>query len=130
MEKEFTFLGKEMEKVSIFYGAFLIFWGFLVSVLSQSSSITSFIPAFFGLPILIFGFLTLKFPAKKKVFMHIAVLFGILAFLGGLDIMRNIGSLFDNLWADLSKLMLLITGFSYTYLCIKSFIFARKNKIR
>lgn len=130
MEKEFTFLGKEMEKVSIFYGAFLIFWGFLVSVLSQSSSITSFIPAFFGLPILIFGFLTLKFPAKKKVFMHIAVLFGILAFLGGLDIMRNIGSLFDNLWADLSKLMLLITGFSYTYLCIKSFIFARKNRIR
>ena len=130
MEKEFTFLGKEMEKVSIYYGAFLIFWGFLVSVLSQSSSITSFIPAFFGLPILIFGFLTLKFPAKKKVFMHIAVLFGILAFLGGLDIMRNIGSLFDNHWADLSKLMLLITGFSYTYLCIKSFIFARKNKIR
>ena len=130
MEKEFTFLGKEMEKVSIYYGAFLIFWGFLVSVLSQSSSITSFIPAFFGLPILIFGFLTLKFPAKKKVFMHIAVLFGILAFLGGLDIMRNIGSLFDNLWADLSKLMLLITGFSYTYLCIKSFIFARKNRIR
>lgn len=129
MEKEFTFLGKEMEKVSIYYGAFLIFWGFLVSVLSQSSSITSFIPAFFGLPILIFGFLTLKFPAKKKVFMHIAVLFGILAFLGGLDIMRNIGSLFDNLWADLSKLMLLITGFSYTYLCIKSFIFARKNRI-
>ena len=129
MEKEFTFLGKEMEKVSIYYGAFLIFWGFLVSVLSQSSSITSFIPAFFGLPILIFGFLTLKFPAKKKVFMHIAVLFGILAFLGGLDIMRNIGSLFDNLWADLSKLMLLITGFTYTYLCIKSFIFARKNRI-
>ena len=129
MEKEFTFLGKEMEKVSIYYGAFLIFWGFLVSVLSQSSSITSFIPAFFGLPILIFGFLTLKFPAKKKVFMHIAVLFGILAFLGGLDIMRNISSLFDNLWADLSKLMLLITGFSYTYLCIKSFIFARKNRI-
>lgn len=129
MEKEFTFLGKEMEKVSIYYGAFLIFWGFLVSVLSQSSSITSFIPAFFGLPILIFGFLTLKFPAKKKVFMHIAVLFGILAFLGGLDIMRNIGSLFDNHWADLSKLMLLITGFSYTYLCIKSFIFARKNRI-
>ena len=47
MEKEFTFMGKEMEKISIYYGAFLIFWGLLVSVLSQSSSITSFIPAFF-----------------------------------------------------------------------------------
>ena len=130
MEKEFTFLNKDMERISIYYGLFLIFWGFLVSVLSQSSSVTSFIPAFFGLPISILGFLTLRFPAKKKIFMHIAVLFGILAFLGGLDIFRNISSLFENLWADLSKSMLLITGFAYTYLCIKSFIFARKNRIR
>tara|TARA_B100000941_G_scaffold238865_1_gene182000 strand:+ start:480 stop:872 length:393 start_codon:yes stop_codon:yes gene_type:complete len=129
MEKEFTFMGKEMEKISIYYGAFLIFWGLLVSVLSQSSSITSFIPAFFGLPILIFGYLTLTFPSKKKLFMHIAVLFGLLAFLGGFDVMRNVSNLFDNFWADLSKFMLLLTGFAYTYLCIKSFIFARKNKI-
>ena len=61
--------------------------------------------------------------------MHIAVLFGLLAFLGGFDVMRNVGNLFDNFWADLSKFMLLLTGFAYTYLCIKSFIFARKNKI-
>jgi hypothetical protein len=31
-------------------------------------------------------------------------------------------------WADSSKLMMMITGFLFTLLCVKSFIFARKNK--
>ena len=47
-------------------------------------------------------------------------------FLGGLDVLRGISNIFDNFWADLSKLMLLFTGLTMTYLNIKSFIFARK----
>ena len=57
--KEFTFLGRSMENVSIIYGAFLIMWGFAVSFISDSDSVTSFIPSFFGIPILIFGFLSM-----------------------------------------------------------------------
>ena len=79
-------------------------------------------------PILVFGYLTLKFPNRKRVFMHIAVLFGVLAFLGGFDVMRNLNNLFENFWADLSKLMLIVSGFLFTYLCVKSFIFARKAR--
>ena len=60
--------------------------------------------------------------------MHITATFVLIVFLGGLDILRGISSLFENFWADLSKLMLLFSGLGITYLNIKSFIFARKEK--
>ena len=127
-KKEFTFMSLEMEKISIYYGIFLIVWGFVVSLLSQSNSFTSFIPSILGIPILTFGFLTLKFPERKKLFMHIVVIFGLIIALGGADIFRSLANPFANFWADLSKIMLLTTGVLFTYLCVKSFIFARKNK--
>ena len=128
--KEFTFLGKSMEKVSISYGIFLIVWGITVSFISGSDSMTSFIPTIFGLPILLFAFLTVKLPSKKKLFMHIVVTFGLIVFIGGLDFSRGLlkGTSFNNMWADTSKLMMLITGLIFTFLCVKSFIFARKKK--
>ena len=128
--KEFTFLGKSMESFSIIYGIFLIIWGVAVSSISGSNSLTSFIPSVFGLPILLFSFLTIKFPNKKKLFMHIVVTFGLIVFIGGLDFSRGLlkGTLFNNIWADTSKLMMLITGLIFTFLCVKSFIFARKNR--
>jgi len=128
--KEFTFLGRSMENVSIIYGIFLIIWGIAVSFISSSNSLTSFIPSIFGIPILLFSILSVKFPNRKKLFMHIVVTFGLIIFIGGLDFSRGLikGTSFTNMWADTSKLMMLITGLIFTYLCIKSFIFARKNR--
>ena len=128
--KKFIFLGKSMENVSIIYGIFLIIWGVGVSFISGSNSLTSYIPSMFGLPILFFAFLAIKFPNRKKLFMHIVVTFGLIVFIGGLDFSRGIikGTSFNNIWADTSKLMMLITGLVFTFLCVKSFIFARKNK--
>ena len=128
--KEFTFLGKSIEGISIIYGIFLILWGVAVSFISSSNSLTSFIPSMFGLPILLFAFLTIKFPNKKKLFMHIVVSFGLIVFIGGLDFSRGLlkGTSFNNIWADTSKLMMLITGLIFIYLSVKSFIFTRKNK--
>ena len=126
---EFKVFGINIETFSVFYGSFLIFWGLLVSFISGSNSLTSFIPSFIGLPILIFSNLSIKFTSKKKIFMHIVVLFGLIAFLGGLDFFRSImnGLVFQNAWADISKLLLLTTGGYFVYQCIKSFIFAREN---
>ena len=126
---EFKVFGLNIETFSVFYGSFLIFWGLLVSFISGSNSLTSFIPSFIGLPILIFSNLSIKFISKKKFFMHMVVLFGIIAFLGGLDFFRSIlnGTVFQNIWADISKLILLTTGGYFVYQCIRSFIFARKN---
>ena len=128
--KEFTFLGRNMESVSIIYGIFLIIWGVAVSLISSSNSLTSFIPSIFGLPILLFSILSVKFQNRKKLFMHIVVTFGLIVFIGGLDFSRGLikGTSFTNMWADTSKLMMLMTGLIFTYLCIKSFIFARKNR--
>ena len=126
---EFKIYGTTIETFSIFYGSFLIFWGVFVSFISGSDSLTSFIPSFIGLPILIFSNLSIKFSNKKKLFMHIVVFFGLIAFLGGLDFLRSIlgGTLFQNFWADISKLILLTTGGYFVYQCIRSFIFVRKN---
>tara|TARA_Y100000385_G_scaffold82096_1_gene84073 strand:- start:41 stop:436 length:396 start_codon:yes stop_codon:yes gene_type:complete len=126
-KNEYTFMGLTMENISLIYGIFLILWGIGVSYLSDSNSITSYIPSIFGLPILLFAVLALLVPSKKKLLMHIVVTFGLIIFLGGLDFFRSLGNPFENVWADSSKLMMMITGFLFTLLCIKSFIFARKK---
>ena len=127
---EFKIVGLSMEKFSIYYGLFLILWGVVISFISGSDSITSYIPTILGIPILIFSYLSIKYVSKKKVFMHIVVLFGLIIFLGGLDFIRSLatGNTFENLWADLSKIMMLITGLFFTYNCVRSFIHARKMK--
>ena len=124
--KEFLFLGANAEKLSVYYGIFLVLWGITISYLSESVSMTSYIPSFLGIPVLVFSLLALNFPNKKKLFMHITATFVVIIFLGGLDIVRGLSNLFGNFWADLSKLMLLSTGLLMTVLNIKSFIFARK----
>ena len=126
---EFKVFGLSIEYFSILFGLFLCLWGIGVSFIGDSNSLTSYIPSFIGLPIIIFSFLSVKFENKKKLFMHIVVTFGLICFLGGLDFVRSAisGNIFSNFWADLSKLMMLITGSYFTFQCIKSFIHTRKN---
>ena len=126
---EFKVFGLSIEYFSILFGLFLCLWGIGVIFIGDSKSLTSYIPSFIGLPIIIFSFLSVKFENKKKLFMHIVVTFGLICFLGGLDFVRSTisGNIFSNFWADISKLMMLITGSYFTFQCIKSFIHARKN---
>ena len=130
LEKEFKVLNLTIEKLSLLYGIFLIIWGVIISFISGSDSVTSYIPSFLGLPIFVFSYLAMRFNTKKKIFMHIVVIFGVIIFLGGIDLLRSFvnGSAFNNLWADTSKLMMLLTGFYFSYQCIRSFIFARRNQ--
>ena len=129
-KSEYKIFGLTIEYFSVFYGSFLIFWGVIISFMSGSDSLTSFIPSLIGLPILIFSNLSIRFENNKKLFMHIVALFGLIVFLGGLDFLRSLlsGSTFQNVWADISKIMMLITGAFFLYQCIKSFIHVRKNK--
>tara|TARA_B100001121_G_C18326659_1_gene451308 strand:- start:132 stop:545 length:414 start_codon:yes stop_codon:yes gene_type:complete len=127
---EFKVYGITIEKFSIIYGLFLIFFGLLVSLISNSESMTSYIPSFLGLPILIFSFVAIKFKNKKKLFMHIVVIFGLLIFFGGLDLIRSLinGNVFQNFWPDFSKFIMLISSIFFNIQCIKSFLHARNNK--
>ena len=130
LKKEFKVLNLTIENLSLYYGVFLILWGIIVSFVSGSSSATSYIPSFLGFPLVIFSYLAIKFASKKKLFMHIVVIFGLVIFLGGLDFMRSLinGYAFENFWADTSKIMMLLTGLYFLIQCVKSFIFARKNR--
>ena len=127
-EQEFKIMGLTMSQISMIVGAFLIVWagGFSIG----SKSITSWIPAMLGAPILISGILSHFLPAQRKIWMHIAVLFGLFAFLGGFRFFKALGSdagLFGNPKAAYSQLMLIIVGGAYTFMCVKSFIWARRH---
>ena len=130
IQKEYKFVGLNMQSIAILYGIFLILWGLAVHHVSSSTSYTSLIPSIMGLPILIFSLLAVIFPSRIKIMMHIVVLFGLLVALGGIDVFRSmvVGNFLNSFWADLSKIMMLLTGGFFTFLCIQSFRFARRNK--
>ena len=123
--QDFRVFSLSIEFLTTLYGLFMVIWGISISLISGSSSITSMIPAFIGGPLAFIGFLSMIKPTFRKALMHIAVVIGIIAFLGGLDFFRG---MFTNYYAGLSKLMLLITGFVYVYFCVQSFIFVRRQK--
>jgi hypothetical protein len=123
--QDFRVFSLSIEFLTTLYGLFMVIWGISISLISGSSSITSMIPAFIGVPLAFIGFISMIKPTFRKALMHIAVVIGIVAFLGGLDFFRG---MFNNYYAGLSKLMLLITGFVYVYFCVQSFIFVRQQK--
>ena len=123
--QDFRVFSLSIELLTALYGLFMVIWGISISLISGSSSITSMIPAFIGVPLAFIGFISMIKPTFRKALMHIAVVIGIVAFLGGLDFFRG---MFNNYYAGLSKLMLLITGFVYVYFCVQSFIFVRRQK--
>ena len=127
---QFKVFRMSIEFFSVLYGSFLIIWGIIISLISSSNSFTSYIPSILGLPILIFSLLSIRFINKKKTFMHIVVFFGLLILFGGFDFFRSVisGNLFNNLWGDISKLMMFLTGLFFIYQCVRSFIHARKMR--
>ena len=123
--QDFRVFSLSIEFLTTLYGLFMVIWGIAISLISGSSSITSMIPAFIGVPLAFIGFISMIKPTLRKALMHIAVVIGIIAFLGGLDFFRG---MFTNYYAGLSKLMLMVTGFVYVYFCVQSFIFVRQQK--
>ena len=125
MAEGFSVAGQSMPKLTIYYGSMLVLWGVAVSILSNSGSVTSLFPSFLGLGVLVPGILAQNNPEKKKFWMHIAVVFGLLCALGGTRFFMVMSDGIN--YASGSMLMLLITGSIYTYFCVQSFIYARKN---
>ena len=104
----------------------LVLWGIAVSILSESDSITSYFPSMLGAPILLSGILATRNPEARKLWMHIAVLFGLFCALGGTRFFMVMSEGIN--YASGSMLMLFVTGLIYTYFCVQSFIWARKQR--
>ena len=114
-----------MPNLTTVYGILLTLWGLIVTAISEAQSISSFAPALFGLPLLVSGEMAKAPGASRKLWMHGAVTFGLLAALGGT---RFFMVMSDGLnYATTSMLMLFVTGSIYTFLCVRSFIEARKS---
>jgi len=126
MSEQFTVGGQSIPNITTGYGAFLVVWGVAISLVSGSESITSYFPSLLGLPLLISGVLANKIPEKRKLWMHIAATFGLLCAIGGTRFFMVMSDGIN--YASGSMLMLLITGSIYTYICVQSFIHARKAR--
>ena len=126
MSEQFTVGGQSIPNITTGYGAFLVVWGVVISLVSGSESITSYFPSLLGLPLLISGVLANKIPEKRKLWMHIAATFGLLCALGGTRFFMVMSDGIN--YASGSMLMLLVTGSIYTYVCDQSFIHARKAR--
>ena len=113
-----------MPNLTLGYGVFLGVWGIAVGLLSTSDSLTRFIPCVPGAGLVVSGVLAKSNPEQRKLWMHVAVVLGLLSALLGTRFFMVMG---DGLnYASGSMLMLFLTGSAYTALCVRSFIQARK----
>ena len=86
------------------------------------------IPLIIASPLLAMAFLSEKIPAKKSLFMHIAVIFGVICIsIGILGLLSLIDGDFSITTGE--QLILFIIGFDYTTNCGRSFIYARTLRI-
>lgn len=104
-------------------------WGYLVS---EGSSPTALIPAVFGLILVISGLLA-RDPAKRKTWMHIAAAVGLLGFLGGAPGLFKFGSVVTGQPvarpnAVIAQSIMSVLCIAFTWLCVRSFISARRNR--
>ncbi len=88
------------------------------------------IPAFFGGPLLILGFLALKEHMRKHA-MHVAVVIGLLGFAGTVRGLMKLpvlltGGQLDRPTAVAVQAVMAIVCFVFVLLCIRSFIKARR----
>jgi hypothetical protein len=115
-----------MPNLTTNYGLFLLSWGLIVTYISQAQSFTSFLPSALGLALLVSGEMAKHPKASRKLWMHVAVTFGLIGALGGTRFFMVMG---DGLtYASSSMLMMFLTGSAYTALCVRSFIAARKAR--
>lgn len=114
-----------MYRIAIVYGAVLVVLGAAGYFGSGRASVTALIPAFFGAPVLVCGFLAAKHERRKHA-MHVAAALGVLALVasgGRLAMALSKGTGLTLAAASLG----IMAGLSLAFvaLCVRSFVVAR-----
>ncbi|MDC0576513.1 hypothetical protein OAO70_00545 [Euryarchaeota archaeon] len=123
MSNEFRFLGLTIPNLAMLLGSILILWGFFSYIASDSGSITALIPSFFGVSLLILGFLSIRNESNKHHYMHASMIVALISVLGGFRIFQIEDA--SNLTLA-SHLILLVVGIIFMVGGILSFRHARK----
>ncbi len=123
-----------MAKVTLIFAGLLIALGLVGYVGTGSQHPTALIPAGFGVLLGIFGGLAISpSEARRKLFMHVNVTIGIIAFLGGAAegvrgyVHASSAGLQPDMVALASKLTMAGLMLIYVILCVRSFIAARRS---
>lgn len=118
-----------MAKITIVVGLILIALGLAGYFGTGTTSVTALIPAFFGAPILLLGCLSLKDSLRMHA-MHLAVLLGLLGFLGGAvraGMTLASGEIKIPVAFGMTVAMAVVCAV-FVGLCVRSFIQARKAR--
>lgn len=103
--------------------------GYVLGMINARASLTAFIPAAFGLLLLIFGLIAKSNENLRKHLMHAAVVVGLLGFLmPAFRILSRLGEFTVNA-ANLSQIAMAVICLVFVILSVKSFIDARRNRI-
>jgi len=120
-----------MPTYTLVYGLLLLLLGIGGFVITGRESITALIPAFFGLPVLLFAWLARRETMRKHA-MHAAAVLSLLAFLGTAGgVIQSarllMGQDVERPPAQISKAVMALLSVWFLVLCIRSFIDARRN---
>jgi hypothetical protein len=121
-----------MAKTTLAFGIVLIVLGVVGYLASGAASPTALIPAGLGVVLLLLGLLA-RDPGKRKLAMHIAVVVGLIGFLGSLPGLLKLPALIAGepvarpAAVLAQSLMAVLTGI-FVGLCVRSFILARRPR--
>lgn len=118
-------------RTTLIYAVLLIFLGLWGYFASGAASITALIPAFFGMVFLPLGILARREKLKKHI-THVAILLALVAIAGtvgavGKGYLLVTGETVENSLAIISKSIMAVLSIGYLFVCIKSFIDARRT---
>ncbi len=124
---DFTFLGQSIPRLTLLVGGALVVEGLGFYVGTGMTSWTSLIPGIPGILLIAMSIMATRQPERAHFWMHIAVVFGLLTFLGGLMGVKGLVS--NDLTAStVAQLLMIVIGGVYTFACIRSFTYARKAR--
>ncbi len=119
-------IGKEPQ-ISIVVGVILTFVAIISATVTGTSSITAWIPAFFGVPIAILGALALN-PNRLKTMMHIVAGLALLGAVGSLNVIPDLFGGSASTASIVARLAMLLLCGGLLYVSVMSFIQTRRNK--
>jgi len=121
-----------MPRFSIITGAILILLAAVSYLLSGGESLTALIPAIFGIPMVVLGYVAKKESARRHA-MHAAVGIAMVGFLGTIRVLPKFltmvgGNSVERPGAVVAQIIMAVLCITFVGAGIKSFVDARRNK--
>ena len=130
--ESFKSFGMDMARFTMATALALVGLGVLFFFLTGMEQKTALIPSVVGALLFLMGFLTMKMPEKRKIFMHIAVLLGLVC---ATAVLRDVPDIMESGFSPngelslalVEKMVMMVVGVVYTVQCVRSFIAARRS---